>query len=104
MQYRSIAPPVYNDPKLTQLLENSAIALLGDANVLRLEQPSLGAEDFAELLQDIPGTMFRLGVSGLNGCAPLHNGYFAPDERCLEIGISVLTSTLLDWMQKRGHH
>ncbi len=104
VKYRSIAPPVYNDPRLTDLLENSAISLLGNSNVLRLEQPSLGAEDFAELLQDIPGTMLRLGVSGLEGCAPLHNGSFAADERCLEVCISVLTRTLLEWMNKRGKH
>ena len=78
--------------------------MLGKSYVLRLEQPSLGAEDFAELMQDIPGSMLRLGVSGLEGCAPLHNGSFAADERCLEIGISVLTRTLLEWMYKRGKH
>ncbi len=99
VKYRSIAPPVFNSPELTDLLEKSAIGLLGSQNVLRLDKPSLGAEDFAELLEDIPGTMFRLGVKGKDGCAPLHNGYFAPDEKCLEIGISVMSRTLLAWIK-----
>ncbi|KGG13642.1 MULTISPECIES: amidohydrolase [Prochlorococcus] len=100
VHYRAIAPPVYNDPYLSSLLEKSAISLLESSNVVRLEQPSLGAEDFAEFLKDVPGTMFRLGVSGLEGCAPLHSGYFSPDESALEIGICLLARTLLSWMNE----
>ncbi len=98
IHYRCIAPTVYNDPYLTELLEKTAISLLGKKQVLRLEKPSLGAEDFAELLQGVNGTMFRLGVAGENGCAPLHNCQFLPDEGCLNIGIQVLFKTLLEWM------
>jgi len=97
VRYRCIAPPVHNDPGLTALLERCAIEQLGADQVLRLEQPSLGAEDFAELLRDVPGAMFRLGVAGPEGCAPLHNGLFLPDEGCLEVGIRVLTATMLAW-------
>ena len=98
VRYRCIAPPVLNDPALTELLERCAIDELGKAQVLRLDQPSLGAEDFAELVQTIPGSMFRLGVAGPEGCAPLHNGRFCPDEASLGVGIRVLTATLLAWM------
>ncbi len=102
VNYRCIAPPVYNDPELTNLLEESALALLGKENVLRLETPSLGAEDFAELLQDVRGSMFRLGVAGEKGCAPLHNGQFCPDEKSLEVGIKVLVDTLFSWIEKHS--
>ncbi|OUW46261.1 MAG: hydrolase [Synechococcus sp. TMED187] len=96
--YRCIAPPVHNDPGLTDLLERCAIDQLGRSQVMRLDQPSLGAEDFAELLKDLPGSMFRLGVAGPEGCAPLHHGRFRPEEGSLEVGIRVLTATLLAWM------
>ena len=102
VNYRCITPIVYNDPDLTTLLESSAVAVLGDENVLRLDTPSLGAEDFAELLQDVPGTMFRLGVAGENGCPPLHNGQFSLDERSLVVGIEVLIETLFEWMNKHA--
>ncbi len=101
VSYRCIAPPINNDPELTNLLEYCAIEQLGQENVIRLEKPSLGAEDFADFLRDIKGTMFRLGVAGNDGCAPLHNGNFDPDENCLETGIQVLTSTILSWMNKK---
>jgi amidohydrolase len=102
VRYRCIAPPVHNDPALTALVEEAAITLLGSRQVLRLEQPSLGAEDFAELLSGAPGTMFRLGVAGPQGCAPLHNGTFNPDEHSLAVGVKVLTLSLLLWMERQS--
>ena len=100
VRYRCIAPPVWNDAALTSLLETAAVGCLGRERVLPVELPSLGAEDFAELLRDVPGTMMRLGVAGPQGCAPLHNGAFDPDERALGVGVQVLTATLLAWMKQ----
>ncbi len=100
VRYTPIAPPVFNDSALTTLLEDSAKLILGEEKVKRLDSPSLGAEDFAEFLEDLPGTMFRLGVSSVEGCAPLHNGCFDPDENSMEVGIKVICHTLLSWMKK----
>ena len=102
VHYRCIAPPVDNDVALTNLLERCAIDRLGRDWVVPVEQPSLGAEDFAELLRDVPGMMMRLGVAGPDGCAPLHNGAFAIDETALAVGIEVLAVTLLAWMAEHG--
>ncbi len=102
VHYRCIAPPVDNDVALTNLLERCAIDRLGRDRVVPVEQPSLGAEDFAELLRDVPGMMMRLGVAGPEGCAPLHNGAFAIDETALSVGIEVLAATLLAWMAEHG--
>jgi amidohydrolase len=98
VHYRRISPPVHNDPDLTRLVAATAVDLLGDSRVEWLEQPSLGAEDFAALLEGHRGTMFRLGVAGPAGCTPLHSNTFAPDEDCLAVGIRVLTLSLLRWM------
>jgi len=100
VHYRCISPPVHNDPALTQLVADAAVALLGRSRVQWLEQPSLGAEDFAALLADTRGTMFRLGVAGPAGCSPLHSNSFDPDEGCLEVGIKVLALSLLRWMEQ----
>ena len=101
VRYRCIAPPVHNDPALTGLIESCAIERLGRERVLTVEKPSLGAEDFAELLRDVPGMMLRLGVAGPDGCAPLHNGAFALDERSLAVGIEVLAAALMQWISVR---
>ena len=101
VRYRCIAPPVNNDSALTDLIECCAIERLGRERVIPVEKPSLGAEDFAELLRDVPGMMLRLGVAGPDGCAPLHNGAFALDERALAVGIEVLAATLMQWISIR---
>ncbi len=100
--YTAIAPPVFNDEKLTSLFEETAKSVLGADKVKYLPSPSLGAEDFAEFLEEVPGTMFRLGVAPSAGCcAPLHNGSFAPDEKSIEVGVNVLYHTLLNWMNQQ---
>ena len=101
VHYRCISPPVHNEQVLTQLVADAAEELLGRQQVVWLDQPSLGAEDFAELLQTTEGTMFRLGVAGPAGCTPLHSNTFAPDEDCLSVGVKVLTLSLLRWGQQR---
>jgi amidohydrolase len=100
VRYRCISPPVHNDPELTHLVADVASGLLGRDKVLWLEQPSLGAEDFAELLHGTRGTMFRLGVAGPEGCTPLHSNTFAPDETSIPVGIQVLTGSLLACMDR----
>ena len=101
VHYRCIAPPVDNNVALTDLMERCAVERLGSDCVVQVEQPSLGAEDFAELLRDVPGTMLRLGVAGDEGCAPLHHCRFQPDEQALEVGVKVLAATVLAWMDDR---
>ena len=100
VHYRCISPPVHNDPALTQLVADVATGLLGRDRVRWLEQPSLGAEDFAELLDGTRGTMFRLGVAGPDGCTPLHSNGFAPDESAIGVGIRVLSASLLAAMER----
>ena len=100
VRYRVISPPVYNDRELTELVASVAGELLGPGQVQWLDQPSLGAEDFAQLLECTRGTMFRLGVAGPSGCSPLHSNSFDPDEGCLAVGIGVLAQSLLRWSEQ----
>ena len=46
-------------------------------------------------MDDIPGAMFRLGVSSSNVCAPLHSSKFEPDERAIAVGIKVITESIV---------
>jgi len=101
VHYRCIAPPVHNDAALTELVAAAAVDLLGRDRVQWLEQPSLGAEDFAELGEGLRCTMFRLGVAGPQGCTPLHSNTFAPDEGALAVGVRVLSLSLLRWIQQQ---
>jgi len=93
--FREITPPVYNDFEINRILRDSAINVLGQENVIELQKPSLGAEDFAEFLSEVPGAMFRLGVSNSSGCAPLHSSKFDPDERAIAVAIKVITESIV---------
>ena len=95
VKFREITPPVNNDFEINKVLRTSAIRILGHQNVIELQKPSLGAEDFAEFLNEVPGAMFRLGVSNEKGCAPLHSSEFDPDERAINIGIKVITESIV---------
>jgi len=93
--FREIAPPVNNNSIVNKILRDSGIRVLGQENVIELQKPSLGAEDFAEFLNEIPGAMFRLGVSTSNGSPPLHSSKFDPDERAIAVGIKVITESIV---------
>ena len=95
VKFREIVPPVNNDFYINKILRDSAIEILGHKNVIELQKSSLGAEDFAEFLNEVPGAMFRLGVSGEKGCAPLHSSEFDPDERAISVGIKVITESIV---------
>ena len=95
INFREITPPVNNNFEINKVLRSSAIELLGHENVIELQKPSLGAEDFAEFLNEVPGAMFRLGVSGKKVCAPLHSSEFDPDEKAICVGIKVITESIV---------
>ena len=95
IKFREITPPVNNNIDINRVIRDSAIQILGQQNVIELQKPSLGAEDFAEFLNEVPGAMFRLGVSREKGCAPLHSAKFDPDERAIAVGIKVITESIV---------
>jgi len=95
VKFRKITPPVNNNLEINRVIRQSAIELFGQENVIELQKPSLGAEDFAEFLNYVPGAMFRLGVSRKEGCSPLHSSEFNPDEKAINIGIQLITETIL---------
>ena len=95
IKFREITPPVNNNPEVNRLIRDSAIQILGQQNVISLQKPSLGAEDFAEFLEEVPGAMFRLGVSQEKGCAPLHSSKFDPDEKAIIVAIKVITESIV---------
>ncbi len=91
VNYRHGIPSVQNDQNLTKLIENAAREALGDDKVIIINEPSLGAEDFSVYLQQVKGTMFRLGVGKINqNNYPLHHPRFEIDESALITGVVTL--------------
>ena len=68
--------------------------LFGEENKLELPNPSMGAEDFAFFLQNIPGAFIWLGVG--QDVSGLHTSSFAFDEEILPLGSALLTALALE--------
>ncbi|UVJ40643.1 amidohydrolase [Arthrobacter sp. CJ23] len=88
-------PPVVNSEHETAIIEAAARAELGEHAVVLTPQ-SMGGEDFAWFLADLPGAMMRLGTHVPGGEEyDLHRGDFIVDERALGCAIRVLTAAAL---------
>jgi amidohydrolase len=89
-------PPVMNDPGAVDVLRNAVQQTFGPSAIAPTDQ-SLGGEDFAWYLEDVPGAMFRLGVRppSADSAADLHTPGFDPSEESIPLGTTVLASTAL---------
>ncbi|GIW22212.1 MAG: amidohydrolase [Candidatus Sericytochromatia bacterium] len=94
--------PVVNNNETTEFSINTLKDLLGKENIIELEYPSMGGEDFGEYLLKVPGTFLRLGVRNVEKgiTAPLHSPYFDIDENAIPIGVASLSYLAYNWLSK----
>lgn len=86
-------PPVVNDSGATALLSAAVTTALGAGAAVPTPQ-SMGGEDFAWYLEQVPGALARLGVKppGQERPLDLHQGRFDVDEACLPVAVQVLVT------------
>ena len=90
----SFGPPVVeNDPALTSLVEAVGQDVLPPGGVTYLETPTMGAEDFAYYLRQVPGVMFRLGVG--TDVTALHTPTYNFSDGALGYGMAMLANIAL---------
>ena len=88
-------PPTLNHEGCVATLEAAARAELGPGSV-ELTPQSLGGEDFAWMLERVPGAMLRLGTREPGGRTyDIHRPDFRVDERAVGIGARVLAAIAL---------
>ncbi|MBR6801058.1 MAG: amidohydrolase [Eubacteriaceae bacterium] len=80
-------PELHNDPEKTALLSGRCRKLLGEDKVIPMNEPSLGADDFAYFTKAAPGCYFNVGCRGEGQGSEqvLHSEYFSPDEECMKV-------------------
>ncbi|MGC1308878.1 MAG: M20 family metallopeptidase [Phormidesmis sp.] len=93
---------VLNDPDLTNLVAACATEALGGDRIQWIDDASMGAEDFANYTDLVPGTMFRLGV-GFAGRPnhPLHHSQFEIDEQALVSGVITMAYSAYRYWQNQ---
>lgn len=86
MEFREIFDVLVNDDTLSDEWLAAASDIVGDANVDDTIAPFTGSEDFADMLQVVPGAYGNLGHAGT---VPLHNPGFVLDPEILPVGASI---------------
>lgn len=93
--------PMINDPRVVELIKNTATELIGSENVLPPVE-GLGAEDFGCFSQLAPGAMFSLGCMIEGDEREHHNSRFDINEDCLPYGVAMLAETALRYLHNAG--
>jgi hippurate hydrolase len=90
LEYTRVYPATINTAAEAELVADTAEALLGAARVQRDLTPSMGAEDFAFMLQVKPGAYFRLG-QGDAACGGgfLHSPRYDFNDEVLPLGAAM---------------
>lgn len=91
IQFQRRIPASVNDLMISTACAEAAGRVPGIRHVVREGSPGLGAEDFADFLQYIPGCQMRIGVK-IQGrpVTPLHTPNFDIDEAALLRGARLL--------------
>ncbi len=80
-------PPVINHPEGVRIASKTAGRLLGEENLILLDQPSMGGEDFSYYLKRVPGCFVRIGTARPGeGEIKAHSPSFDFDEDVIRIG------------------
>lgn len=87
LELRPLFNVLKNDPNLSQAYLEAASDIVGPENVSTQVAPDTTSEDFADMLQVVPGAYCRVGHSGT---MPLHNPQFTLGKEILPVGASIM--------------
>jgi len=92
LEYAFSYPVTRNDPREAGFALEVAAGLFGEEGAVEASRPSMAAEDFAFMLEAVPGAYIWLGVGDVPG---LHTPRFSFDERVLPRGAALLAALAL---------
>jgi amidohydrolase len=94
-------PACINDAGMSELVHGVAAGVVGPQQVQSRTQTT-GADDMSWFLDRVPGCYFFLGSANAERglASPHHSPTFDFDERALELGVQVLTSTALAFLER----
>ena len=87
------SPGLTNDNSCTELIIKAAQSVLKPENVQMMKESSMGGEDFAYYLEEIPGAYFRIGCFD-GKSRDIHTNDFNIDEQCMATAIKVFNESI----------
>jgi len=102
-QFEQGFPVTVCDSRAVELGKAVATKLGGEGGWRDLADPIMGAEDFAYLLEKVPGAMFFLGVANegedWRQCCAIHSPRMHVDEKALPKGTAMLAGCALEFLE-----
>ena len=97
LDFEDGAPPVINDQDAVQNVAVSVGEMFGEQAIFDIPETSMGGEDFAYYLQELPGAFIRVGTSSSKKTSfPLHHHHFDIDERPLAPTARLMATVLIN--------
>jgi amidohydrolase len=95
------APPVVNNAEFTADFVETAKNIIGAENIIEIVEPTMGGEDMAYYLTEVPGTFFFLGGANpeKGPVYPHHNSKFIVDEDVFWKGTALLAKGAINWLE-----
>ena len=89
-----------NNDEAVDIIKETAQKILSKDNVVILEYPNMGTEDFSYFCQKTKACFFNLGCrnENIDAVYPIHSSKFMLDEACLEIGVRLQVENILKLM------
>lgn len=92
-------PPTINDPAMAAYVAKVAKQVVGLDRYYEVPRPSMGGEDFAYYLQQVPGCFFLIGVQPVaaDGFPPLHSDRFDFTDDTIAVGVRMFVELVLNY-------
>ena len=90
VDFRFLFQPVVNDEAETGFIADTAASLVGDGKVERNRSAVMGSEDFAAMLQIVPGAYIHVGNGVGEGGCEVHNPAYDFNDAALPYGAGLL--------------
>jgi hippurate hydrolase len=95
-------PATVNEADSTEIGRRAALAVQGEARVLDLPKPTMGGEDFAFMLQKVPGAYLFLGGGRGAEEAMVHTPLYDFNDEILPVGASWFATLAEQLLPRQG--
>lgn len=98
VDYRRSYNATVNHSAETAFIRARAVEFFGGGNVVDLDEPVMGSEDFCYMLQACPGSLFFMGTKTEAPASPLHHPGYDFNDDLLVLGAGFWTRLTETWL------
>lgn len=93
--------PIINAPEMVELVCETAVELVGKEKLKIPVDVGMGGEDFSFFAEKVPGVFYRTGCHKPGAPNwPAHNEHFVVDPACFPVGMQVMVTSALKFLER----